>query len=265
MSPRLSLLLATPLVLSASLASARPPTRPPAPTSDLIHACVRIADGETRIVPPGRDCRRHETLVVWNVTGPQGPAGAPGPAGPEGPSGPQGSTGPAGPPGPAGPAGPGGYGRGARTVIARLTVDEGGSTKNVSDVFAVKVGVKNTIPLGGGGGGVGKAVFEDFVVVKPLDAQSPRLLVATATGKHFPSVKIEIFDDGPNGAPPALTWELKDAVLTAFNFTTHGQEPADAVSFGYREVCSSFEGQSSDGSSSGPVTACYDVARGVSQ
>ncbi len=60
---------------------------------------------------------KNESLLTWNVQGPQGevgpagpagpagPQGDVGPAGPAGPAGPQGDTGPAGPAGPAGPQG----------------------------------------------------------------------------------------------------------------------------------------------------------------
>src|SRR5262249_58768592 len=72
-------------------------------------ACVKNNAGAVRIVAQGGACRPPESLVTWNVVGPQGPPGPPGPAGALGPSGPQGPAGPAGalgPPGPQGPAGP---------------------------------------------------------------------------------------------------------------------------------------------------------------
>ena len=98
--------------------------------ADQIYACVNNSNGEIKLVAQNATCKNSETLVVWNVAGPQamigpqgpagpaGPAGAQGPQGPAGPQGPQGAaglTGPqgpqglaglAGPPGPAGPAGP---------------------------------------------------------------------------------------------------------------------------------------------------------------
>jgi hypothetical protein len=62
--------------------------------------------GQLRVIDPATDtCRRNETPISWNQTGPQGPAGPEGPAGPAGPVGPAGPFGPAGPQGPAGPAG----------------------------------------------------------------------------------------------------------------------------------------------------------------
>jgi Collagen triple helix repeat (20 copies) len=76
-----------------------------------IFACVNANSGAVRIVAQGAACRSPESLVTWNVVGPQGPPGPAGPAGALGPPGPQGPAGPAGalgPPGSQGPAGPAG-------------------------------------------------------------------------------------------------------------------------------------------------------------
>jgi hypothetical protein len=77
-----------------------------------IFACVNNNSGAIRIVAQGAACRTPESLVTWNVVGPQGPpgptgpAGAQGSAGQQGPAGPQGTRGERGERGPFGPAGP---------------------------------------------------------------------------------------------------------------------------------------------------------------
>jgi Collagen triple helix repeat (20 copies) len=73
-----------------------------------IFACVNATSGAVRIVAQGAACRTPESLVTWNVVGPQGPPGPAGPAGALGPPGPQGPAGPAGPQGSAGQQGPAG-------------------------------------------------------------------------------------------------------------------------------------------------------------
>jgi hypothetical protein len=73
-------------------------------SNNTIYACVN-RNGDARIVDPTEECRRQETLVRWNVVGPQGPAGAPGPQGPAGPQGLQGVAGPQGTIGPTGATG----------------------------------------------------------------------------------------------------------------------------------------------------------------
>jgi uncharacterized membrane protein YeaQ/YmgE (transglycosylase-associated protein family) len=82
-----------------------------------IFACVNANSGAVRMVAQGAACRSPESLVTWNVVGPQGPPGPAGPAGALGPPGPQdpagaqgsaGQQGPAGPQGERGPYGPAG-------------------------------------------------------------------------------------------------------------------------------------------------------------
>jgi hypothetical protein len=84
----------------------KPPKRPAAAeVVGTIHACRHPAGGWLRMVSAPGDCRRRETAVTWNVTGPPGPAGPPGEKGDPGESGPAGPQGPAGPAGPQGPKG----------------------------------------------------------------------------------------------------------------------------------------------------------------
>jgi hypothetical protein len=64
--------------------------------ADQIFACVNNSSGEIKLVAQNATCKGNDTLVVWNVAGPQGmigpagPAGSAGPIGPIGPQGPQG-------------------------------------------------------------------------------------------------------------------------------------------------------------------------------
>lgn len=67
-----------------------------------ISACVNTSDGTLRIVTDPV-CRKNETLLTWNIMGPQGEVG---PMGPQGPAGADGAIGPQGPAGPQGPQGP---------------------------------------------------------------------------------------------------------------------------------------------------------------
>jgi hypothetical protein len=81
----------------------------------------RKGSGQLRVIDPATErCRRHETPISWNQTGPQGAKGDkgdPGPQGPAGPPGPRGSTGRTGPRGPQGPAMPWALVNSAGTLI----------------------------------------------------------------------------------------------------------------------------------------------------
>lgn len=226
--------------------------------SGLIHACVRWGNGDTRIVAPGQPCRPHESLVVWSVAGPPGPAGAAGPQGAEGPAGPRGPEGPAGP---QGPPGTGGGGSSGKQVVGQLVIDGLNTPAEPSQVLSVGIGITNSAsPGSGGGGGAGKASFEPFEVLKPIDALSPKLMLATATGKHYTKATIEIF--GPDGQTPILTWTLDDVIVSAFGFATGGDRPCDQVSLSFSKVCSIFEGTDESGKPTGKVEECFDIKLG---
>jgi hypothetical protein len=91
------------------------------PETRLISACVSNQTGEVRIPAEGAACRRGETPLVWNQTGPQGVEGPKGDKGDTGDTGPQG---PQGIPGPAGPMGPAGSIVGGSTIAGMTCADE---------------------------------------------------------------------------------------------------------------------------------------------
>src|SRR5918992_6110337 len=84
-----------------------------------IHACRHPAGGFLRMVSAPGDCRRRETAISWNVSGPPGPAGEKGEKGDPGAAGPAGPQGAAGPAGPAGAPGPQGDKGGPRPTNSR--------------------------------------------------------------------------------------------------------------------------------------------------
>ena len=106
---------------AATLAAGQASTAGPQTSPQVIHACVSVFDGFTRIVTSKKDCIvPYEKPREWNVEGVAGPAGAAGAPGVQGPqgfpgvpgmtgapglTGPAGTPGPAGSPGPIGPAG----------------------------------------------------------------------------------------------------------------------------------------------------------------
>jgi type VI protein secretion system component Hcp len=226
----------------------------PSPTSETIHACVQRFSGDARIVAPGKSCRHNERLVIWNVAGPQGPAGVSGAAGPAGPAGPEG---PQGPQGPEGPQGPGGGGGTARKFAAQIVIEE--LNTEPAMLFALSVGVSNSGSLGfGGGGGAGKATFQDFSMIKPVDELSPKLMLATATGKFFKKATIDVFGEGGPGSPPIMTWELQEVLVSSLQFSAGGDVPADSLSLSYAKVCSIYAGLDSGGRLVN-VRECYDI------
>lgn len=250
-------------LLGAALLALVPgfPVAASAQSDGTIHACVKRFSGDTRIVKPGQACRGFEHLVIWNVNGPQGPQGPAGSPGAPGPAGPEGAQGPQGPEGPQGPAGTGGGGgTPARKYVAQMVIDGLNTPSEPSLLFAVVVGVSNTVGVGGagGGGGQGKASFQDFSVIKPIDELSPKLMLATANGRHFVKATIDVFGEEGPSSPPVLTWELNDVFVSSLAFAASGDVPSDSVSLSYSKVCSIFTGLDSSGQPAN-VKECWDI------
>jgi type VI secretion system secreted protein Hcp len=148
--------------------------------------------------------------------------------------------------------------------VGQLVIDGLNTPADPSPVFSVRIGITNTdTGTTGGGSGAGKAVFEPFGVLKPIDALSPKLMLATAQGKHYTKATIDIFGEGGAAAPPILTWELTDVFVSAFGFKTSGDQPSDTVSLSFAKVCSTFEGVDDKGKPTGKVEACWDLRTGT--
>lgn len=101
------LFVAAPILAGFSLAvSAAIPD-----SNGVIRGCYARTSGALRVIDTalGQTCKASESVLDWNMIGPQGPQGLTGPAGaagPQGPIGPQGSDGAQGPQGPQGALGP---------------------------------------------------------------------------------------------------------------------------------------------------------------
>jgi type VI secretion system secreted protein Hcp len=207
-------------MLSAAMAYATIPD-----SSGVVHGCFDNS-GHLRVIDSAAEtCKKNETAIDWNRSG------LPGPAGLTGATGPKGDTGPAGPPGPPGAGAPN------QRVIGQITITDI-NTEPVP-VRAFSWGVKMSIASGGGGGGgAGKANFDDLRVVKDLDENSPKLLVAAATGRHLQRAVLTIFEEGSTSTPLA-TYTLTDVLLTV---DAHGDDgkaggaPTEEIQFTYSKI-----------------------------
>ena len=65
-------------------------------------------------------------------------------------------------------------------------------TNPAEAITAYQFGVVNVTSDGGGGGAVGKVTFSDLTFIKPVTPLSVELFNDCATGKHIPSVTIEV-------------------------------------------------------------------------
>jgi len=175
--------------------------------ADTIQACVELGTGRTRIVSSTEPCQRGEHRLSWSVQGPAGSQGPPGPDGAPGPVGVPGAPGPQGPPG-ASVRSP------CDGKIGQVTFTglPGQGADGPSDLSTLKVNVQ---PLRQAGGGLAPQ-FGPLTLCKPVDSNSPRLLLASLALNGLSSTQIDVYR--PHSPTLALTYLLHDVYVSGFRF-----------------------------------------------
>ena len=119
----------------------------------------------------------------------------------------------------------------------------------------------------GGGGGAGKANFQDFAWTQQLDQSFPLLFKASATGEFYPKVTIDWLrpgagDAGAASAEPYFQMELRKVLVSNLTLSSHSSV-GDLVSgsLNYAEIEMSYWTYDVDGTRNArPVKAGYNVA-----
>ena len=107
-----------------------------------------------------------------------------------------------------------------------------------------------------GGGGAGKAAFQDFAVATELNAASVPLFLAAAQGHSSPSARVVIFQ--PGSTNPLMVYQLTDVLIVALNDgvgTADQEKPLETVRFKYSTIKLTFSAPG------GPISGGWDVAQ----
>ena len=101
----------------------------------------------------------------------------------------------------------------------------------------------------GGGGGEGKASFNDFNFTHHVDKASPVLLKACATGEHIKEATITVRKAG-KGQQEFLILKMTDVIITSVSPSGSGDSAATAESIGlqFSKVDLEYKPQKADGS-----------------
>ena len=108
--------------------------------------------------------------------------------------------------------------------------------KGSFEVIAFRFGVSTNEAATGGGGGAGKAMLEDLVVVKQIDPLSPNLMLACATGRTYKEATFTILPavrDGVRGGNGAM-YKLEDVIVESVRQMGNengGEFPTEEVTF----------------------------------
>jgi type VI secretion system secreted protein Hcp len=111
----------------------------------------------------------------------------------------------------------------------------------------------------GGGGGIGRATFQDMHFTALISTASPKLFLSCATGMHHKAAQLS----GERGGKGIefLTYKLSDVLVTSVQQadTAGGSLPVEQFSLGYGKIEVSYRTQKADGSVGPPETAGFDL------
>ena len=112
----------------------------------------------------------------------------------------------------------------------------------------------------GGGGGEGKANFNDFNFTHHIDKASPVLMKACATGEHIKDATITVRKAG-KGQQEFLIIKMADVIITgvAPSGAGDGAATAEHVAMQFAKVDLEYKPQKQDGSLDAGVHFKYDI------
>jgi len=133
--------------------------------------------------------------------------------------------------------------------------------KDEIEVLSWSWGVQQTGTMAhGGGGGEGKASFNDFNFTHHVDKASPVLLKACATGEHIKEATITVRKAG-KGQQEFLIIKMNDVIVTSV--TQGGSGGTDGmsenVSIAFAKVDVQYKPQKADGSLEAGLHFKYDI------
>jgi type VI secretion system secreted protein Hcp len=116
-----------------------------------------------------------------------------------------------------------------------------------------------------GGRGAGKASPSEFQIVKLIDAASPSLFQACASGLHSKDMTVTVRKAGGQQLE-YLSYKFYDVMVSNYQMNGHAQGgdlPMESVSFNYSKVEIKYTPQDATGKGMSPVGSGYDFAKMV--
>jgi len=132
--------------------------------------------------------------------------------------------------------------------------------KDEIEVLSFSWGVTNPGSISpGGGGGAGKATFQDLTIVHNIDKASPLLMKACATGTHLKEATITHRKAG-RARQEFLIIKMNDIIVTSIvHGGTNDQAASESVSLAFAKVDLEYKAQKHDGSLDAGIHFKYDL------
>lgn len=110
------------------------------------------------------------------------------------------------------------------------------------------------------GGGSGRPTFTDVTITKRMDRASVPLMVACASGEHFPTATIQLNRSGEQSTR-LVEYRLADLRITSYHTTSDagGQTPLETVSFTFSQLVAQYYAVAADGSVAEAIAGGWDL------
>jgi type VI secretion system secreted protein Hcp len=135
------------------------------------------------------------------------------------------------------------------------------------DVLAWSWGASNSGSFHtGGGGGAGKASFQDISFTKYLDKASPAILIALAKGSHIPTAKLLVRKAG-EGQQKYLEITMTNVLVTSVSTGGSGGEDrlTENVTLNFAEVKFEYFLQNEKGATASGGVFNWDIAGNIAK
>ena len=153
----------------------------------------------------------------------------------------------------------------AASIFARIGTIKGESQdarhKNEIEVLSWTWGLSQSGTMAqGGGGGAGKASFQDLNFIHHVDMASPLLMRACATGEHTRDATITVRKSG-EGAQEYLVIKMTDVLVTSVSTSVSGEggDAVEAIALAFAKVDLEYKPQKPDGSLAAGIHFKYDL------
>jgi type VI secretion system secreted protein Hcp len=153
------------------------------------------------------------------------------------------------------------------TTIKGETQDNAQKAAGDIDVLAWSWGASNSGSFhAGGGGGAGKANFQDISFTKYLDKASPAILIALAKGSHIPTAKLLVRKAG-EGQQKYLEITMNKVLVTSVSTGGSGGEDrlTENVTLNFAEVKFEYFLQNEKGVTASGGVFNWDIAGNIAK
>ena len=137
------------------------------------------------------------------------------------------------------------------------------SAKKAIDVLSWSWGMEQSGSFQeGGGGGAGKASFDDISFTKYVDKASPNLMLAVASGKHIPDATLVVRKAGGKTPVEYITIKMTDVMVTSVSGGGNGGEDrfTENVSLNFAQVDYEYTPQKEDGTGDAQIPFKWDIS-----